>query len=89
MTDDELCAYWLEVQRVARALQQHYDPIKQNYFTHGTHVPHLHTVIVLRYADDAAPNAALLWRFDPVGRGEDVLRQDVAELARIVANGGT
>jgi diadenosine tetraphosphate (Ap4A) HIT family hydrolase len=85
MTDDELCAYWLEVQHVSRELETRYAPIKLNYFTHGTHVPHLHTVIVLRYADDAAPNATLLWRFDATAQDDAVMRREVDALRRAMS----
>ena len=53
---DEAAAYWLEVLRVAEALQRHYRPMKMNYETLGNMVPHLHTHLVPRYADgDPAP----------------------------------
>lgn len=53
---DEATGYWLEVLRVAEALQRHYRPVKMNYETLGNMVPHLHTHLVPRYADgDPAP----------------------------------
>lgn len=55
LTPDEAAAYWLEVLRVARALQQHYRPLKMNYETLGNALPHLHTHLVPRYVEDPAP----------------------------------
>jgi diadenosine tetraphosphate (Ap4A) HIT family hydrolase len=53
--DEEASGYWLEVLEVARALQQHYRPLKMNYETLGNTVPHLHTHLVPRYLEDPAP----------------------------------
>jgi diadenosine tetraphosphate (Ap4A) HIT family hydrolase len=53
--DKEAAGYWLEVLRVARALQRHYRPLKMNYETLGNTVPHLHTHLVPRYVEDPAP----------------------------------
>ncbi len=52
----EAAGYWREVLRVARTLQQYYQPLKMNYETLGNIVPHLHTHLVPRYAEgDPAP----------------------------------
>jgi len=53
--NEEAVGYWLEVLEVARALQQHYRPLKMNYETLGNTVPHLHTHLVPRYLEDPAP----------------------------------
>jgi diadenosine tetraphosphate (Ap4A) HIT family hydrolase len=55
LTDDESGQYWGAVQRVAKALAQHYRPIKMNYETLGNTVPHLHTHLLPRYMQDPAP----------------------------------
>lgn len=55
LSTQEASGYWLEVLEVARALQQHYRPLKVNYETLGNVVPHLHTHLVPRYVDDPAP----------------------------------
>jgi diadenosine tetraphosphate (Ap4A) HIT family hydrolase len=55
LTDDEAARYWLEVMRAGRALEQHFEPVKLNYDTLGNELPHLHTHIVPRYADDPRP----------------------------------
>jgi diadenosine tetraphosphate (Ap4A) HIT family hydrolase len=55
LENEEASGYWLEVLEVARALQQHYRPLKMNYETLGNTVPHLHTHLVPRYLEDPAP----------------------------------
>jgi diadenosine tetraphosphate (Ap4A) HIT family hydrolase len=56
LTDDDAATYWIEVLTVARALMQHYRPLKMNYETLGNSLPHLHTHLVPRYAQgDPAP----------------------------------
>jgi diadenosine tetraphosphate (Ap4A) HIT family hydrolase len=56
LTDEEAAAYWLDVLSVARVLIRHYQPLKMNYETLGNSLPHLHTHLVPRYAqDDPAP----------------------------------
>jgi len=54
-------AYWHEVLAAGRAVTAAFKPVKVNYFTLGNTVPHLHTHIVPRYADDAAPGGPLTW----------------------------
>src|SRR5204863_1652379 len=55
LTEPEAAAYGREVLRVARALEQVLQPVKLNYDVLGNSVPHLHTHIVPRYADDPRP----------------------------------
>jgi diadenosine tetraphosphate (Ap4A) HIT family hydrolase len=56
LTAEEASGYWQDVLTVARALMEHYAPIKMNYETLGNSLPHLHTHLVPRYAeDDPAP----------------------------------
>ncbi len=55
----ELARYWSEVTRVGRALQDHFQSAKVNYEVLGNTVPHVHTHIVPRYLDDAAPGRPL------------------------------
>ena len=50
---------WLEVLQVASALQRHYQPVKMNYQTLGNVVPHLHTHLLSRFAQDPAPGRPL------------------------------
>jgi diadenosine tetraphosphate (Ap4A) HIT family hydrolase len=51
----EAAAYWLEVLRVGGAIERAFGPVKMNYDVLGNSVPHLHTHVVPRYADDPKP----------------------------------
>jgi diadenosine tetraphosphate (Ap4A) HIT family hydrolase len=80
----EASAYWLEVLRVARALETHLHPVKTNYNMLGNGLPHLHTHVIPRYADDPKPG----WPFpfpeaDPEPIDERVLRTDVDALRKL------
>ncbi len=55
LSDHEAAAYWLSVQKVAKALAAHYRPLKMNYETLGNTVPHLHTHLLPRFVEDPAP----------------------------------
>lgn len=55
LSDEEAGAYTREVLRVARALREHFKPVQMNYLTLGNMIPHLHTNVVPRFLDDAAP----------------------------------
>jgi diadenosine tetraphosphate (Ap4A) HIT family hydrolase len=55
LTDDEAARYGREVLRVGRAIEAAFSPVKVNYNVLGNSVPHLHTHIVPRYADDPRP----------------------------------
>jgi diadenosine tetraphosphate (Ap4A) HIT family hydrolase len=77
----EASAYWLEVIGVARALEAHLHPVKTNYNVLGNSLPHLHTHVIPRYADDPRPG----WPFPfPEGEAEpideELLRADVESL---------
>ncbi|MCW3022474.1 MAG: Histidine triad protein [Conexibacter sp.] len=89
LTDDEAAAYGREVLRVGRALEAVMEPIKLNYDLLGNTVPHLHTHIVPRYADDPRPG----WPFpfpdpDPGPMPEGRLFADVDALRRALARRG-
>ena len=78
-------AYWLEVLRAGQALEQHFRPVKLNYELLGNSLPHLHTHVMPRYADDPRPG----WPFpfpeeDPPSHPEDDLRGDVAALRALL-----
>jgi diadenosine tetraphosphate (Ap4A) HIT family hydrolase len=53
--------YWQDVLRVARAVETTFAPVKMNLLTLGNWVPHLHTHVVPRYADDPAPGGPIAW----------------------------
>jgi diadenosine tetraphosphate (Ap4A) HIT family hydrolase len=55
LADADAAVYWREVLKVARALMEHYQPLKMNYETLGNTVPHLHTHLIPRYQQDPAP----------------------------------
>ena len=81
LSDGEAVGYWREVLRVGAALERHYRPVKLNYQILGNVVPHLHTHLVPRFADDPAPGRPLPF---PEGERPDVpeeqLRRDVLAL---------
>lgn len=88
LSDEEAAAYWLEVVRVGRAIERHLAPVKLNYDLLGNSVPHLHTHVVPRYADDPRPG----WPFPfPEGKRppihEDLFRADVESLRDLLTEG--
>lgn len=86
--DQEAAAYGREVLTVGRALEQVLEPVKLNYDLLGNSVPHLHTHIVPRYADDPRPG----WPFpfpdpDPPPMPDERLLADV-ELLKAALSAG-
>ncbi len=84
LSPDEASAYWLEVVRVAHALEAHLHPVKTNYNVLGNSLPHLHTHLIPRYEDDPRPG----WPFpfpeaDSEPIDEQVLQGDVAALRKL------
>jgi diadenosine tetraphosphate (Ap4A) HIT family hydrolase len=82
---DEATAYWAELLRVGRALEQHLQPVKLNYNILGNEVPHLHTHVIPRYADDPKPG----WPFpfpeeEPPPHDEGEFRRDVEALRALL-----
>lgn len=65
LSEGEASTYWLELLRVGRALETHLEPVKLNYDLLGNSLPHLHTHVIPRYADDPRPG----WPF-PFPDGE-------------------
>ncbi len=55
LSEDEAARYWLDVLRAARALEAVFEPVKLNYDTLGNELPHLHTHVIPRYAEDPRP----------------------------------
>src|SRR3954463_3593776 len=81
LSDAEAGVYGGEVLMVGRALQDAFGPVKLNYDVLGNSVPHLHTHIVPRYADDPRPG----WPFpfpdpEPGPMPEARLAQDAQRL---------
>ena len=61
LSADEASAYFAEVLRVARAIEEHYRPHKVNLEMLGNSVPHLHTHVIPRYRDDGSPGQPALF----------------------------
>ena len=85
LSSDEAAAYWLDVLRVGRALEQHLGPVKVNYELLGNSLPHLHTHVLPRYADDPRPG----WPFpfpadEPPPHPDGELRADVEALRALI-----
>jgi diadenosine tetraphosphate (Ap4A) HIT family hydrolase len=86
LSPQEATAYWLELLRVGRALETHFEPVKMNYELLGNSLPHLHAHLMPRYADDPRPG----WPFpfpegDPPPHDEARLSADVAALRALLA----
>jgi diadenosine tetraphosphate (Ap4A) HIT family hydrolase len=85
LSDEEAARYWLEVLRVARALEAHLEPVKTNFDVLGNQLPHLHTHVIPRYADDPRPG----WPFpfpedEPPPIPEDAFRAEVEALRALL-----
>jgi diadenosine tetraphosphate (Ap4A) HIT family hydrolase len=88
LTVAEAAAYGADVIDAARAVEAHFRPVKTNYQTLGNSVPHLHTHIIPRYADDPRPG----WPFpfpdaDPERIPEDRFLADVTALRSLATEG--
>jgi diadenosine tetraphosphate (Ap4A) HIT family hydrolase len=85
LSDGEAVGYWREVLRVGAALERHYRPVKLNYQILGNVVPHLHTHLVPRFAQDPAPGRPLPF---PEGERPDLpseqLRRDALALRSLL-----
>jgi diadenosine tetraphosphate (Ap4A) HIT family hydrolase len=81
LSEREAAAYGREVLMVGRALRDAFAPVKLNYNLLGNSVPHLHTHLVPRYADDPRPG----WPFpfpdpEPAPMPKARLTQDAERL---------
>jgi diadenosine tetraphosphate (Ap4A) HIT family hydrolase len=80
---EEATAYWLETLRVGHAIENVLEPVKLNYDLLGNSLPHLHTHVVPRYADDPRPGWPFPFPDDarpPIP--EEVFRRDLEALRR-------
>ena len=85
LTADEATAYWLELLHVARGLEEYLDPVKVNYNVLGNSVPHLHTHVIPRYAEDPPPEWPFPFPEDEPGPIEEVdYRRDVEALRGVL-----
>ena len=81
LSPEEAAQYWLEVLEAGRRLELHLQPAKLNYDLLGKLLPHLHTHVVPRYADDPKPGWPFPFPEDEPGQiDEDELRVDVEAL---------
>ena len=85
LSEAEAAVYWHEVLLVGRALEEALEPVKLNYDILGNSLPHLHTHVVPRYADDPRPG----WPFpfpdgEPPEQAEEQFRADVAALRSLL-----
>src|SRR5213076_568439 len=55
LSPEEASQYWLEVLDAGRRIERAFEPVKLNYDLLGNSLPHLHTHVVPRYADDPKP----------------------------------
>jgi diadenosine tetraphosphate (Ap4A) HIT family hydrolase len=86
LAPDDAQAYWAELLRVGRALEQHFQPVKLNYNLLGNEVPHLHAHVIPRYADDPRPGWPLPFPEDePPLHDEAEFRADVEALRVLLA----
>jgi diadenosine tetraphosphate (Ap4A) HIT family hydrolase len=88
LDEAEWQAFWNDVLEVARALERHYRPAKVNYQILGNALPHLHVHVVLRHADDPAPNQPLptsAWEKGTASpRSDDELEVVAAQLRSVM-----
>jgi diadenosine tetraphosphate (Ap4A) HIT family hydrolase len=84
----QAAGFWVETLRAGVAIQRHLRPVKLNYLTLGNALPHLHTHIVPRYADDPVPGRPLPFELLDSGRQPEArLQADVETLRAMVAGG--
>jgi diadenosine tetraphosphate (Ap4A) HIT family hydrolase len=81
LSADEASQYWLEVLEAGRRIER-LEPVKLNYDVLGNSLPHLHTHVVPRYADDPKPG----WPFpfpedEPGSIDEGEFRRDLELLS--------
>jgi diadenosine tetraphosphate (Ap4A) HIT family hydrolase len=84
---EQAAGFWLETLHAGAAIERHLRPVKLNYLTLGNGLPHLHTHIVPRYADDPFPGRPVPFDFLDNGRQpEDRLQADVLALSAMVGS---
>jgi diadenosine tetraphosphate (Ap4A) HIT family hydrolase len=72
--------------RAGAAIEAHLQPVKLNYLTLGNSLPHLHTHIVPRYADDPFPGRPVPFELLDNGRQpEERIQADVLALRTAVS----
>ena len=79
LTRDEAAQYWLEVLEAGRRLDR-LEPVKLNYEVLGNSLPHLHTHVIPRYADDPKPGWPFPFPDDPGQVEDERFRADLEAL---------
>ena len=85
LTDEEAAAFWSDMIRVSRAMQEVYRPLKMNYQLLGNRIPHLHWILAPRFLDDVAPGGPLPgseYHTFP----EDEVQRDITALRKALAH---
>jgi diadenosine tetraphosphate (Ap4A) HIT family hydrolase len=86
LTASHAAAYWADVLDAGRAIETYFQPVKMNYQTLGNALPHLHTHIIPRYADDPAPGEPFPFPDRDTGViPDDEFRATVESLRRMAA----
>jgi diadenosine tetraphosphate (Ap4A) HIT family hydrolase len=81
LSAEEASQYWHELLEAGRRLERVLEPVKMNYDLLGNSLPHLHTHVIPRHADDPKPG----WPFpfpeeEPGPIDEDAFRTDLEAL---------
>jgi diadenosine tetraphosphate (Ap4A) HIT family hydrolase len=84
---EQAAGFWLETLRGGAAIEAYLRPVKLNYLTLGNSLPHLHTHIVPRYADDPFPGGPV--PFDALDDGRQPERRLQADALALRAMVGT
>ena len=78
---EEAAQYWRELLEVGRRIEQRLEPVKLNYDILGNSLPHLHTHVIPRYADDPKPGWPFPFPEDEPGQIEEgQFRRDLEAL---------
>ena len=86
LSEADAAAYGADVLDAGRAIEAHFQPVKMNYQTLGNSLPHLHTHIIPRYADDPSPGFPFPFPDEDPGRiPENELKTAVAALRDLAA----
>jgi diadenosine tetraphosphate (Ap4A) HIT family hydrolase len=81
LSADEAAQYWQELLEAGRRIEQRLQPVKLNYDILGNSLPHLHTHVVPRYADDPKPGWPFPFPADEPGQIEEgQFRRDLEAL---------
>ena len=78
LSSDEASAYFAEVLRVGKAVEEHFRPIKLNFEMLGNSLPHLHTHVIPRHLDDGSPGHPALFMRGEVEPQRKLAETDVA-----------